>query len=98
MPLFPCPVYQGPDYLQFSLFDALVSMIQPFGVPFFICFCLPKPAAIDDKTVERPGLANLLSISERLRDRGALPRFCLWQAYGATGSEADLARVAVKYL
>jgi hypothetical protein len=35
MPLSPCLVYPGRDYLQSSLFDALVSVIQPFGVPSF---------------------------------------------------------------
>jgi hypothetical protein len=34
MPLSRCRVYSGRDYLQSSLFDAVVSVIQPFEVPF----------------------------------------------------------------
>jgi hypothetical protein len=69
MPLSPCLVYPGRDYLQSSLFDALVSS----GVPSFIWFCLPKPAAIADKTVEGPGFANYLS-NPRFRREDAPPR------------------------
>jgi hypothetical protein len=48
-------------------------------------FCLPKSAAIDDKTVEGPGLANILSISERLRtvarDEAGLERGTIFKTH-----------------